>query len=607
MVCMLFPTFDHIPLEELASLPNFYAPVVSYDRQKIAFYWDKSGTLELHVLENGGKPRQVSKGQLPKAIHAGFVWSRDGKSIYFAKDNDGDEQHNIWRLELESGEAEQLTNNPKCQEYPVEVSPDGKTLLVLTNLRGQMNLFALDLATKQYTQMTDYAFPVFGAQWSPDGKQIVYVANETQDFQNADTYLMDADGSNKRRIIQIKVGSQDFPSDWSADGRYLGIGSDAGGKGRIGVYDLTSGELRWLSPEDKNQSPAKFSPDSKLLMGLSNEDAAYATVIYDIASGESVPVELPPGMNANVDWLSNDRFLASIVTDVTRAELRDYSLSDGESTVLVGAEYGSIDPMLFTHHQYIWYTSTDGRKIPAILYRPRQLEPGKKYPAIVEVHGGPTAQFFRGFDVYAQFLTDHGFIVIQPNVRGSTGYGVEFRDMGRMDWGGADLEDVASAAGYLRTLTEVDGERIGIFGGSYGGYMTYMAVTKKPDVWKTGVAWVGITDLKKLYDRSMEHFKYYLMEQMGDPEKNADLWADRSAVNFAGQLKAKLLMVHGINDPRCPIEQARLFRDKLVELGKVEGRDFEYVELGEEGHGSTDINQKIRAYKLLVDFVERNL
>src|SRR6185369_8935349 len=182
MMRMLSLTLGNIPLEELASLPNFYAPVVSYDRRKIAFYWDKSGTLELYVLEDGGKPRQVSKGQLPKAIHAGFVWSRDGKSIYFAKDNDGDEQHNIWRLDIESGEAEQLTNNPKCQEYPVEVSPDGKTLLVLTNLRGQMNLFALNLATKQYTQLTEYAFPVFGAQWSPDGKQIVYIANETTDF-----------------------------------------------------------------------------------------------------------------------------------------------------------------------------------------------------------------------------------------------------------------------------------------------------------------------------------------------------------------------------------------------------------------------------------------
>jgi dipeptidyl aminopeptidase/acylaminoacyl peptidase len=137
--------------------------------------------------------------------------------------------------------------------------------------------------------------------------------------------------------------------------------------------------------------------------------------------------------------------------------------------------------------------------------------------------------------------------------------------------------------------------------------MTFMAMTKKPDLWKAGVAWVGVSDLKRLYDSSMEHFKYFLRLQMGDPEQNADLWADRSAINFLHQMKGKLMIVHGVNDPRCPIEQARIVRERLLELGKVEGEDFEYVELGEEGHGSTDIEQKIRAYRLLVDYMGRRL
>lgn len=137
--------------------------------------------------------------------------------------------------------------------------------------------------------------------------------------------------------------------------------------------------------------------------------------------------------------------------------------------------------------------------------------------------------------------------------------------------------------------------------------MTFMAMTKKPDLWKAGVAWVGISDLKKMYDISMEHFKYFLREQMGDPEENADLWKDRSAINFAHQMTGHLLIIHGINDPRCPIEQARIFRDRLLELGKVEGQDFEYVELEDEGHSSSDIQQKIRSYKILADYLARHL
>jgi dipeptidyl aminopeptidase/acylaminoacyl peptidase len=604
----MHPAWNTIPLEEIASLPHFYMPTVSQDRIKIAFYWDTTGSLELYVMDTtpGAVPKQISHGELPKAIHAGFVWAYDGKSIFFAKDHDGDEQHNVWRIDLDSGRAEQLTNNPKAQEYPLEASPDGKTLLVLSNLFGQLNLLALDLNTCEYKQLTHYAFPVNSVKFSPDGKQIAYVTNETDDLNNADVYLMNADGSNQRRIIQVKVGSQDSVSDWSKDGRYLAVESDAGGKGRIGVYDVTSSDLRWLSPEDKEQSPGKFSPDSTQLLGYNNEDATFQVTAYSV-DGEQHDVELPPGLSYNADWLDNDRFIVNIVTDVTRPELRDYHLGDGESNVLLPAAYGSINPALFTKHEYVSYQSSDGKEIHAVLYRPRDLKPGVKYPALVEVHGGPTGQFFRGFDPYGQVLADNGFIVIQPNVRGSTGYGVEFRDLNRMDWGGGDLEDVAGAAAYLKSVPEVAADRIGVWGGSYGGYMTYMAMTKKPDLWKAGVAWVGITDLKRLYDSSMEHFKYYLKLQMGDPGENADLWKDRSAVNFADQMTGKLLIAHGVNDPRCPIEQARVFRDRLLEVGKVEGQDFEYIELGEDGHGSTDINQKIRTYRILIDFMKRAL
>jgi dipeptidyl aminopeptidase/acylaminoacyl peptidase len=225
----------------------------------------------------------------------------------------------------------------------------------------------------------------------------------------------------------------------------------------------------------------------------------------------------------------------------------------------------------------------------------------------VHVHGGPTGQWFRGFDPFAQFLVDRGLVVIEPNIRGSTGYGVEFRDAAIKDWGGADLEDVAGAAEYLKSLPYVDPERLVVFGGSYGGFMAFIAATKKPDIWRAAVAWVGVSDLHKLYDKSMEHFKYYFREQMGDPEKDRALWRDRSAVEFADKLRAKLLMVHGVNDPRCPVEQSRVFRDRLLELGRKEGEDFEYVELGDEGHGSTDIAQKIRTFNILAEYLERVL
>jgi len=148
---------------------------------------------------------------------------------------------------------------------------------------------------------------------------------------------------------------------------------------------------------------------------------------------------------------------------------------------------------------------------------------------------------------------------------------------------------------------------VAVFGGSYGGFMTYLITVKRPELFKAAVAWVGISDLARLYASSMEHFKYFLRAQMGDPAERSELWRERSAVNFMARLRAKLLIVHGVNDPRCPIDQARVVRDRLLALGRREGEDFEYVELSEEGHGTTDLDQKVRTFRLLADFLKRSL
>lgn len=177
---------------------------------------------------------------------------------------------------------------------------------------------------------------------------------------------------------------------------------------------------------------------------------------------------------------------------------------------------------------------------------------------------------------------------------------------------GGDLEDVAAGAAFLKTLPYVDPDRIGVFGGSFGGYMTYIALTKKPDLFKAGAAWIGITNLHLMYDESMEHFRTFLRRHMGDPVADHALWRDRSAVTHAANLRARLMMVHGANDPRCPVSQARVFRERLLALGRREGMgpddDVEYHEFADEGHGpSGDIQGKTRIFRLLADFLDRRL
>jgi dipeptidyl aminopeptidase/acylaminoacyl peptidase len=202
---------------------------------------------------------------------------------------------------------------------------------------------------------------------------------------------------------------------------------------------------------------------------------------------------------------------------------------------------------------------------------------------------------------------DRGFVVLEPNVRGSTGYGAAFGDAARGDWGGGDLADVAAGARYLRDLPFVDPDRLAVFGRGHGGYLTYMALTKEPGLWRAGVAWDGATDLVRLYADSVATLQYILRDRMGDPDRDASLWADRSPIHFAQHLQARLLILHSANDMRCPVGQARAFRDRLTALGRREGADFEYAELPRTGHSSNDMEQQVHTYTRIADYLGRAL
>ncbi len=613
-----------INLEELCRLPSFYFAVVSWSGDQVAFYGDQTGRMELYVMDlRSGQVRQVSHGEVPRALRTFFTWSRDDRFIAFGKDDAGNEQHNLYKIEVDTGRTTQLSRDPTAEEHAVQFSPDGAWLSTLTNKRrpdaldrpGQLNVWRIRADGSDYQPVTRFAYPAWGGAWSDDGQWLSFVSNEDRtSLTNRDGYIVRPDGSGVRKVISIRQGSQEVITDWHPDSRHVSVVSDAWGQSRVGLLDIDSGEVRWLSPADADEGrallgpQAQFSKSGRHLVTLRNHESQIHPIVYDVVTGERRDLKIADGVTFGVQFaLGDTKVLLTHTTDRSRPSLVLYDLKTDTLETLLKPEYGSIDPEVFVEAEHLYYESFDGTRIPALLYRPREIRPGERLPALVHIHGGPTFQFFRGFDPYAQFLVDRGLVVLAPNVRGSTGYGVPFRDAALHDWGGADLEDVVKGAEFLKRLAFVDPERVAAFGGSYGGYMTFMAVTKKPDVWKAGVASVGITDLRRMRDESKEHFKYFLAEQMGDPERDAALWTDRSAINFVHNLKAKLLILHGVNDPRCPISQSRTFRDRLLELGRREGEDFEYVELSDEGHGSADPEQKVRSFSVLADYLDRVL
>ncbi|RLI39876.1 S9 family peptidase [Candidatus Bathyarchaeota archaeon] len=598
-------------IDDLSKIPQIYLPTVSHSRDTVAFYWDKTGVLELYVLNmKTGEIKQVSHGECPRTLGARFVWTRDDKNLVFAKDKDGDENYNLIKINIESGKTEQLTYTPEYQDYAGDTSPNGKDLAIFSTRKGQLNLFRLNIENKQVIQLTDHVNPTEGGcSWNPKHDLIAYNVNETPNLQNMDIWLVKTDGSERKRIVSIKEGSQDIVVEWSKDGKLLAFTTDANGVKQPAIYNFETGEIKLLGKSKYEETATNFTEDGRKLACLRNYEAKVFPVIYDLETGECEVLPFPTGVAGSAQFSLNDNYLvATLTTPTIPSCLVAYNLEHKTVKYLIPPQYGKVDPAFFVTPEYVKYKSYDGLEIPAVLYKPKNIAKGMALPALIRVHGGPAYQYFLNFDMCAQILANEGYVVLQPNIRGSTGYGRNFQDMNIMDWGGGDLQDVVAGANYLKTLPYVDKEKIGIIGGSYGGFITFLAVTKKPELWVAACAWAGISHLKTFYQRSKPYMKYFIRMYMGDPEKNSKLWEERSALNFVQNIRCPILIGHGVHDPRVPVEESRQFRDKLIELGKKEGEDFEYVEFGEEGHDAyTDMSMRIRVFKLLLNFFNRRL
>jgi dipeptidyl aminopeptidase/acylaminoacyl peptidase len=597
----------NIDIEELASLPIFYSTTVSWSKTKVAFFWNKTTRHELYVKDiPTGEVKQVSKGQLPRSPKAPISWSRDDKYIVTGIDVAGNEQYDLYAFDIETGEFFEVTKS-EGQNYPGDFSPDNKKMIVYSSREKQMNLYILNWQTKEIKKLTDFDNPVLRGIWAEDGEWIYFHTNECKDLRNIDIYRIRPDGTGLMRFLSLKEGSQDYITDISFTNNLAAITSDFKGLYQPGIVNLKTKEIRWFGDSKHEETSLELSKDGRYLLTIKSINAEWRPVLYEVDTGKKLDLNLPKGVYLSCQFVSKDKIFLTHSAPTHRERMLLYDMVKGTYQVFQEAEYGSIDPKVFSDAECIKYKSKDGTEIEAILYKPRDIKSNEKVPAVVFVHGGPEAQDILRFDIYAQFITSLGFAVLQPNFRGSIGYGKVFREALINDWGGKDAEDIVAGAEYLKKLPWIDGNRIVVAGGSYGGYATYWQMVKYPKTWAAGIAWMGITDLLRLYEESMPHLRYFLREAMGEPEKNKDLWIERSPITHAKNLKAPLLIIHGVNDPRCPISQARIFRDKLIKLGFKKGEDFEYTELSEEGHGSTDRDQRIRIFKLIAKFLTRRL
>ena len=625
------------PLEALARLPTMAHPTAAPGGDRIAMYYDVSGRNELHVVDSAsGDREQWSTGNVPRNARWYVRWGADGDRVFVHRDDGGNEQNDIHAIHPDGTDEVMLEG--AGQNVIHDVGEDGKTLLFGSNRGGQMNVFRHDLSTGETERLTAYDRAVWSSVCSPDCGRIAYATNETDDYDNRDVYVAAIDGSDPRNLELGEVGAESAAVDWGPDGDQLLVADNTPDFGRVGLVRVETGEVTWYGDGQFEETPVAVLPDGERLLATRVRGPNTVPVVYDAETGEGRELDLPAGVASFGEGsdvvLSDDRLLLVHTTPTRRPELLAYDLADDEYETLIAADHGPFEEDDFADAEYFRVESDGVPETPAeaVDHNPAEtLDIGALFydsgerpsPLVVNPHGGPRARDENRFDLYTQVLAMRGFSVLQVNYRGSTGRGREFAERLIGDWGGAEQGDVATAAeSVLDRYDWLDEDRVAVFGGSYGGYSAYWQLVQYPALYDAGVAWIGLTDLEDMFENTMPHFRTELMEKYLDtPAENPVLYEERSPVTHADNLDAPLLMVHGVNDRRVPVSQARLFRDALEESGTeaaesstkpraddeaVDG-DFEYEELGEEGHASTDQDQKLRMFRLLDEFLQRRL
>jgi dipeptidyl aminopeptidase/acylaminoacyl peptidase len=606
------PQAAPIPIEDLAVTRGVGDVAWSVDGTSVFISTNLTGRYNLWRVEaEGSWPAQLTQSE---DFQDRLVPSPDGSALLFNQDVGGNERYDLYSVPTRGGPVTQLTTTPDVSEEDAFFSPDGRTVaLKVKPVSGATyNIVLMEFSTRQIRPLTqesaaDRNWDVVG--WMPDGRSLI--ANRTKvDGSEASIWRIDVASGAKSAVSIEKARVYIAASSLSPDGRLLAISSnEKTGQMRAGILELATRQYRWLKPTPWEQFSGQFSPDGKLLVTRTSEDGRATLGLVDVGTVAERTLNFPRGYNNEATSLTpafapdSKRLLVLHSAANTPSDVWIADVTTAENRALTRLSMASLAPEKLAGSQIVTYRSFDGTPVSAVLTVPFNLKRDGSNAAILFPHGGPTAQAEDYFSRIAAALASRGYFVMQPNVRGSTGYGREFQLANVGDLGGGDLKDVLAARDFLIATGYVDPKRVGITGGSYGGYMTLMALGKAPDAFAAGVQLYGIINWFTMYETSDPLLQQYLISLLGDPVKNKAAYEASSPLTYIRQAKAPLLSLQGENDIRVPRGQAQ----EIADILKARGTDVEVVFYPEEGHGFAKRENQIDSLRRTVAWFEKYL
>lgn len=607
-------TATEYPFERYLNVRNASGPTFSPDGQSLSFLTDITGVAEVWSVPvdlQAPVPAWPEQRTFRGERVSGVVYSPVEPVMLVAADTGGSELDQLYLLSQDGSAFHPLTNKPRAMYRSPTWAPDGQRFAYASNERDPhyFDIYERSMATGEIRLLWQQDSTNFPQAYAPDGQQLLISRAHSNIFDQL--FLLDVvSGKAQALTPDTANGPSEFKHAlWTAEKTGLYIISNRGRDfANLAWLDLASGELTYLRDDQWGVELLAGTYDGSCLALTLNEDGYSRLQIFDVSQGwqarrELTVPPLPAGIVVEMIWSPDGRRLALSITAANAPV--DIWIWDVEQETFWRAtcsSLGGIPQERFVEPSLIRYPTFDGWQIPAFLFMPRE-KPGHGLPTVIYVHGGPEGQFRPALNVVQQFLLAHGYAVLAPNVRGSSGYGYTYMSLDdirkRMD----SVADLQHAALWLRESGIADPTKIVVMGGSYGGFMVLSAITTYPDLWAAAIDIVGIANFVTFLENTHPWRRKLRETEYGSLENDREFLEEISPIRHVDRITAPLFVIHGANDPRVPVGEA----EQIVAALRKRQVPVEYLRFEDEGHGVIKRVNRLVAYPSMVRFLDKYL